>query len=223
MLFDLKGRRKRAVQATYLALAILMGGGLVGFGIGGNVGGGLLDAFKGGGGGSSGNELVKKRIERAEKRARANPRDERPLKQIARDYYQLVSPTVDQTGKFPSDAHDDLRKAAAAWQRYLALRPARPDPSLARLMLQVYGELGLNQPAQAAQVAEIVADSTPTAQAYLNLTRYAALAHQKRKADLAGRRAIELAPRSQRSTVMDLVKQAKAASAQPAGGGGGSP
>ena len=33
MLFDLRGRRRRAVQATYLTLAILMGGGLVFFGI----------------------------------------------------------------------------------------------------------------------------------------------------------------------------------------------
>ena len=45
MLFDLRGRRRRAVQGTYLMLALLMGGGLVLFGIGGSVSGGLLDAF----------------------------------------------------------------------------------------------------------------------------------------------------------------------------------
>ena len=54
MLFDLRGRRRRAVQVTYLMLALLMGGGLVLFGIGGSVSGGLIDAFKGTGGGSSG-------------------------------------------------------------------------------------------------------------------------------------------------------------------------
>jgi len=37
MLFDLHGRRRRVVQATYLALAVLMGGGLVLFGVGGDV------------------------------------------------------------------------------------------------------------------------------------------------------------------------------------------
>ena len=42
MLFDLRGRRRRAVQATYLTLAVLMGGGLVLFGIGGDVSGGLV-------------------------------------------------------------------------------------------------------------------------------------------------------------------------------------
>ena len=58
MLFDLRGRRRRAVQATYLTLAVLMGGGLVLFGIGSDVSGGLLDVFKGGSGGSSGNSQL---------------------------------------------------------------------------------------------------------------------------------------------------------------------
>src|SRR3954465_1265706 len=47
MLFDLKGKRRRFVQATYLSLAVLMGGGLVLFGIGGGTNGGLLDTIRG--------------------------------------------------------------------------------------------------------------------------------------------------------------------------------
>src|ERR671914_171088 len=54
MLFDLRGRRRRAVQATYLTLAVLMGGGLVLFGIGGDVSGGLFDAFSDRSGGGQG-------------------------------------------------------------------------------------------------------------------------------------------------------------------------
>ena len=46
MLFDLRGRgRRRTVQAIYLSLAILMGGGLVLFGIGSDTSGGLFDAI----------------------------------------------------------------------------------------------------------------------------------------------------------------------------------
>ena len=42
MLFDLRGRgRRRSVQTIYVALAVLMGGGLIFFGIGGSVSGGL--------------------------------------------------------------------------------------------------------------------------------------------------------------------------------------
>ena len=40
MLFDLKGKRKRFVQVTYVVLAVLFAVGLIGFGIGGGVSGG---------------------------------------------------------------------------------------------------------------------------------------------------------------------------------------
>ena len=55
MLFDLRGRgRRRAVKIIYLGLAILLGGGLVFFGVGGNVQGGLFDAFQAAGRGRGG-------------------------------------------------------------------------------------------------------------------------------------------------------------------------
>src|SRR5438270_7370934 len=51
MLFDLRSRgRRRTVQGVYLGLALLMGGGLVLFGVGaGNGFGGILNAFTGSG------------------------------------------------------------------------------------------------------------------------------------------------------------------------------
>ncbi|MGH2804983.1 MAG: hypothetical protein ACRDL4_18375, partial [Thermoleophilaceae bacterium] len=76
MLFDLRGRRRRAVQATYLTLAVLMGGGLVFFGIGGDVSGGLFDAFSDRSGGGDANSALEDRIDRFEERLEANPRDE---------------------------------------------------------------------------------------------------------------------------------------------------
>ena len=59
MLFDLRSRgRRRTVQGVYLGLAVLIGGGLVLFGVGaGNGLGGLLNAFNGGGS-SSGQKAV---------------------------------------------------------------------------------------------------------------------------------------------------------------------
>ncbi|HEX8206984.1 MAG TPA: hypothetical protein VF587_13065, partial [Solirubrobacteraceae bacterium] len=74
MLFDLRGRgRRRTVQVIYLSLAILMGGGLVLFGIGGDVQGGLVDAFSENGG--TGNGQIDDLVESAEERTTANPRD----------------------------------------------------------------------------------------------------------------------------------------------------
>jgi len=46
MLFDLRGSgRRRVIKVVYLTLALLLGGGLVLFGIGGDVSGGLVDAI----------------------------------------------------------------------------------------------------------------------------------------------------------------------------------
>lgn len=218
MLFDLGGRRRRVVQATYLLLAVLMGGGLVLFGIGGDVSGGLFDAFSERRSSSDGAGLVEQRIERAETRLAANPKDANALEEIVRARYQLASQSADpETGAFGPEARAHLRAAGRAWQRYLALDPEPPDPGLASLMVQAYGEAGINQPERAVRAAEIVAEARPSAQAFLLLTRYASLAGQTRTADLAGDRAIELAPRDQKDLVREQVQQAKT----PAAGAGG--
>ena len=213
MLFDLKGKRRRAVQATYLTLAILMGGGLVLFGIGGDVSGGLFDAI-GGRGGGSGNSLTNDRLEKAEKAARANPRNPAPLQEIVRTSYQLAQQDSDEeTGVFKEGAKDDLERADSAWTRYLALNPKRVDDQLARLMTNVYQ--ALNQLAKATTAAEIVADANPKdANAYVQLSCYAALAGQTRKADLAGKKAIDLARKDQRTAAKQTVEQCKAQAAE---------
>jgi hypothetical protein len=220
MLFDLGGRRRRVVQATYLLLAVLMGGGLVLFGIGGDVSGGLFDAFSERRSSSDGSGLVEERIERANTRLSANPKDANALQELVRARYQLASQSADpNTGTFGREARVQLRAAGRAWERYLALDPDPPDPGLASLMVQAYGEAGLNQPERAVRAAEIVAEARPSAQAFLLLTRYASLAGQTRMADLAGDRAIELAPRDQRAFVREQVQQAKAPAAATDGQG----
>src|SRR5512140_2327389 len=73
MLFDLRSRgRRRTVQAVYLGLAILMGGGLVLFGVGtGTGGGGLLNAF--GGGSSNQKQVLSSDEKTALKQVQQNP------------------------------------------------------------------------------------------------------------------------------------------------------
>src|ERR671933_522902 len=79
MLFDLKGKRRRTVQATYLMLAVLMGAGLVLFGIGSSVNGGLGDLFKGGNGSNKADETIQKRIDAPPKRLQRDPRNQAAL------------------------------------------------------------------------------------------------------------------------------------------------
>src|SRR4051794_41253578 len=89
MLFDLRGRgRRRAVQAIYLSLAILMGGGLVLFGVGGATSGGLLDAFKADSGSTSVSDVFQKRVDRAEAAVKVRPADPKAWAELTRVRYQ---------------------------------------------------------------------------------------------------------------------------------------
>src|SRR5262245_60062230 len=128
MLFDLRGRRRRVVQATYLMLALLLGGGLVLFGIGGDVSGGLLNAFDGSGGGGNANAALEDRIDRQEQRLQANPANVVLLQSLVRDNYQLAtSQQPSGATAFPDDARDELQKAASYWQRYLKAESEKPN------------------------------------------------------------------------------------------------
>ncbi len=209
MLFDLQGKRRRVVQATYLMLAVLMGGGLVLFGIGGDVSGGLFDAFSDRNGG--GNDIVEERVEKNEERAKANPQAPNPHKELVRDYYSLAIAQANDQGVFPADAQDELRKAAQHWNAYVRVEKGNPDPSLARVALQVYDPAALNQPQQAVKVARIIAAETDDAASYLQLAQYALLAGDKRIEKLASAKAIDLAPASQRKAVREQLEQMKAA------------
>src|SRR5690349_19030973 len=113
MLFDLRGRgRRRTVQVIYLGLALLMGGGLVLFGVGGNVQGGLLDAFKDSNG--SANDAIEKRVEDVQKAVKARPNDPAVWAQLAEAQYQLAGTTdgfKQETGQFTGDSREKLVEA----------------------------------------------------------------------------------------------------------------
>src|SRR5205085_4880676 len=142
MLFDLKGKRRRAVQGTYLTLAILLGAGLVLFGIGSSTSGGLGDLFGGGNGSNKGNSVVQKKIDTAQKQLAVNPRNAAALGDVIRGHYQLASTNADpNTGVFAKDAQSDLQQAADAWQRYLKTNPKKVDLGLGRVMVQAYSGL----------------------------------------------------------------------------------
>ncbi|MBA3264657.1 MAG: hypothetical protein H0T69_19755 [Thermoleophilaceae bacterium] len=209
MLFDLRGRRRRAVQATYLMLAVLMGGGLVLFGIGGEVSGGLLDAIGGGSSSSSsGDSGLEKRIERQEERLKASPGNEAALAELVRLNYQNASSQIPAgTSKVPEDGRDDLRKAGAYWERYVKAKDGDPDPGLARIALFIYNEDGLNQPAKAKDAVRVLAADANDTQTYLLLVRYATAAADTRTAQLAAQKAIDLAPKNQRKQVEKVAKQ----------------
>jgi hypothetical protein len=210
VLFDLRGRRRRAVQATYLLLAVLLGGGLVLFGIGGEVSGGLFNAFSDGSGGGNGNSVIQDRIEKQEERLAAQPDNEALLQSLVRDYYGLAT-SQQQSGstEFPDDAKDDLRKAAGYWERYVDTVSENPSPNTALFALRVYDVGALNRPGEAQKAAAIIARKQNDSASYLQLVSYAALAKDTRTADLAAQKAIDLAPKGQEKEVKQQAELLK--------------
>jgi hypothetical protein len=226
MLFDLRGGgRRRVVQGIYLTLAVLMGGGLILFGIGGNTSGGLLDAFNGSSGGGS--NPFKAEVKTAQRRVTAQPKSPTAWAGLARVRFQSASAgdnferSADGTGgQYTAKGKRELSLAGQAWDRYLALNPAHPDDNLASLMLQAFGPVGLNQPARAAQAAEVITEVRPDTSAFFQLAVYAYQAGQTRKGDLAALRAVSLAPKDQRDTLRTRLKDAKDAVAASSSGSG---
>jgi hypothetical protein len=210
MLFDLRGRRRRAVQVTYLMLALLMGGGLVLFGIGGDVSGGLVDAFKGGGGGPSADSALQDRVDREEERLAKSPQNQALLQNLIRDYYSLAT-SQRESGSigFPEDAKDELRKAGAYWQRYAQAVSDEPSADSARYAVQIYDVGALNRPKEAQRAAAIIAQEANDVASYLQLVSRAALAGDTRTADLAAEKAIDLAPKAQRKLVKKQAEELK--------------
>jgi uncharacterized tellurite resistance protein B-like protein len=217
MLFDLRGRRRRVVQGTYLLLALLLGGGLVLFGVGGDVSGGLLDAFKGGGG-PSGDSALQGRIDKQVERLQQNPGNQALLQNLVRDYYSQATTKRQNGATFPPDAKDDLRKAGAYWNRYASVAD-KPSAATAAYALQVYDVGGLNKPKEAEKAAQILAQAGNDTASYLRLVLYAARAQDTRTADLAAQKAVDLAPKAQKKLIKKQAEALKksAAQQQPSG------
>jgi len=221
MLFDLRGRgRRRTVQVIYLSLALLMGGGLVLFGIGSNTGeGGILDAVVGeGGSGESATETIDKRIKAALAKTQTTPSEPANWAELARLRYQRAG--IDGLGPddvtYTEKGKERLTLATTAWERYLSLDPKNPDPAVARLMVQAYSATGINQPAKAVSAMQVVtaAEKPPSSNLFAQLAQLAYIARDDRTGDLASDRAVELAEDDQKKTLRTQLEQIKTQSAQ---------
>jgi hypothetical protein len=223
MLFDLRGRgRRRTIQGIYLTLAILMGGGLVFFGIGGDTSGGLFDAFKGDSGGSGGTSVFEKQAEKAEKQLKANPNDTAALAALAKARFGEAGQGENyDRGKqaYTEKGRKMLQSATDAFKKYLALSKGKADFTLANTALQAIVAGGLDDPQTGTTAARIVAEARPSANTYYQLAALAYRAGDRRTADLAAAKTLELAPPGRKSQIKLLLDQAK----NPSATGGESP
>jgi hypothetical protein len=215
MLFDLRGRgRRRTVQVIYLSLAILIGGGLVLFGIGGSVSGGLFDAFNENSGGGDVTAAAERSVTTAADATQANPDDPAAWARLVRARFQLAQldgGVNEQTGAFTAKGRRALVPVEQAWDRYVALDPDPPDDGVAGLMVQAFSSGGLDNPAKAVGAMEMVIavrDESPNLYSQLAVLAYQA--GQTRKGDLAADKAVELSPESERKLLRENLDNAKA-------------
>jgi tetratricopeptide (TPR) repeat protein len=146
MLFDLKtGKRRRVVQVVFGFLAFIFAISFVGFGIGGDVSGGIFDAIGLGGNSSSSSEdtQYEPQIEQAENRLQQDPRDPQALTNLARYHYLAGSTQLDvdeetQTFSLTDETRDEWNEALDAWERYEKTNPKKIDPQVAAQMICAY-------------------------------------------------------------------------------------
>jgi hypothetical protein len=210
MLFDLRSRgRRRTVQAVYLGLAILIGGGLVLFGVGtGSGNGGLLNAF-GGGGSNQQNQIINSAEKAALKRTQKNPNDPAAWAALETARYQNASSSGfdTATNTYTDAGKRELAKAMEAWQKYLTLTK-NPSGDLATFAGNAYATLG--QYANSATAWDYATQAEPTAaKPFVCLAMTAYAAQQTRKGDLAAAKAASLVPKASRKTITSQINLAK--------------
>src|ERR1700761_1698804 len=124
MLFDLRSRgRRRVVKVIYLGLAIVMGAGLILFGVGTGSGlGGLLNAFTGNGSNNQG-QVISAQEKAAIKQTKQQPTNPSAWAALIQARYETASGNDfnSSTNTYSAAGKRELAQVGADWQRYLQL------------------------------------------------------------------------------------------------------
>lgn len=210
MLFDLRSRRRRrTVQVVYLGLALIMGGGLVLFGVGtGNGLGGLLNGLTGTGSNQQGSIISsqQKAAMRQTKKEPNNPAAWANL--VTADWESASGNGYDSaTQTYTNQGKQELAGVTSAYEHYAALTKS-PDPNIAILAAHAYGALGNYSKEASAYDAVTTADPSGV-KGFECLAISAYAANQTREGDLAAAKAVSMVPKSARKTVTNEINVAK--------------
>jgi hypothetical protein len=217
MLFDLRGRgRRRTVRVIYGGLALLIGAGLVFFGVGAGVGGGgLLDSLTGNEGSNSAS--FANQIKKYKKLTQQQPTSVYGWEQLTlAQLHEAGGEAYFVNQSLTPQGRELFGQTAKSWNSYIALKPPKPNAQLALQMVRVFGVEGLNEPAEAVKVLQIVipaksgSPSQYQASLYISLAEYAYQAHNTRIGDLASAKAVALAPSAQRKQLKTQLATIKA-------------
>jgi tetratricopeptide (TPR) repeat protein len=209
MLFDLKGKRKRVVQVTYLGLAVLFGGSLVLFGTGSSVSGGLIDAITGNNSGG-GTSAFQDQVNRTRTGVRTNPKSEQAWLDLTRAEFNLAaSPdgSDPETGQLSEKGQQAVLETINSWERYLKLKPKKPDAATAQFAAIAYG--ATQDYRKAVKTQALAAKARPSSNSYYQLAQFAYAGGQVQAGDAAAAEAIRRTPKDLRNSVRAQVKEIK--------------
>jgi hypothetical protein len=214
MLFDLRGRgRRRTVRVIYTGLALLFLLGFVGFGVGGGFGSsGIISGLTHENGGGGGGPNYSAEINKYKKLTSEQPKNFGAWEKLIKA--QLLKGGGEayvSNGVATSKGKELFQQISESWTGYTTQNPPKPSVELAKEMLRVYGEEGLNQPSSAVEVLQIIVAAEPNSKSYYAfLADYAYKAKNVRVGDLASEKAISLAPASERTRLKDELAELKA-------------
>jgi hypothetical protein len=158
-------------------------------------------------GGESKADPDRARLDAADGALTERPHDARAMEAVISAAYDGASHRQDTaTGTYTAAARPYLDRAAAVWPSYVQVTRQRPVIPVASMMVQVYGN-GLNRPRDAAAAARQVAETRPSAVAYLQLATWAVRAGDRRQARVATQKALELADPSERGAVRERIRR----------------
>jgi hypothetical protein len=199
MLFDLRGRgRRHTVRVIYIGLAGLFLLGFVGFGVGGGFGSsGILSGLTHEEGSGGGGPNYRAEIKKYSKLTSQQPRDFAAWEKLLKAQLLLGGGEayVTGAGAVTSKGKELFKEISESWSGYVAQNPPKPSLELAKEMVRIYDEEGLDQPSSAVEVLQLIVAAEPTNAAYYaSLAEYAYRAKNVRVGDLASEKAVTLTP-----------------------------
>jgi hypothetical protein len=184
-----------------------------GVGVGGGSGGSPIEAIFGSKEGSAASGYTKQ-VSEAEKRTHKHPSEAAAWAQLAEARFRQAGGSEyydEEKQQFTSKGKEKLAKVIDAWNQYVALKPSNPPLTITNDMVRVFGEEGLNEPAEAVTVLQLVIPTRPASAAlYGDLAKYAYQAKNVSVGDLASQKAISLTPASKRKEVEADLAELKA-------------
>jgi len=225
MLFDLRSPgRRRVVKTVYVFLALLIGVGLVGFGVGtGGSFGGIFNAASSGGGSASGQVLLENSLKKAQKRARAHPNSAAAWLAVGQAAYQIATLPTNYNASvgYGPAGHAALDTVKQAWNNYMGTAPSQPNNIFAEEVAAAFASppSGIGDYTTAESAQAVVTENDPNSDPkkysqYEYLAYYAYLAKDLTGGNLASARALALAPKAQvkqlRTTLLAIKAQAEA-------------